>query len=390
MTYGITDAGFTLKEFEILRAEIEAYQKLHIDDGLDLSDDSPLGQINVSHILKLAELWQLAQKTYVSRDPDQAGDWALDVLAAMTGTYRSPWAKTIVNATVVLDPYKSLPAGSIANLTGRPNSQFILIEEIEGSDEGGSFDAVFEAASDGAIVVVEGQLSEIAVAVDGWVSVDNTEPGLIGSQPERDEEFRMKRERELSASGSSTLNSIISTISQTSGVIDVYGAENNKSIIVDGIPPHSVHIIVYGGVDADIADAIWRSRGAGTGMYGTKTGNVTDSEGVIHVMRWDETIERIFSCTINVNRELGWITTDGISKNAVKQAVFDYITALKIGQSAIYDKIRASAVLIDGVKSLASCIIKLDSESAGVIDLAVAKNEIIITDLDNITVTVVS
>ena len=61
MTYGLTPAGFVLKTFDVIRSEIDDSQRTEIDAGLDLSDDDPLGQINASHTLQLAILWEQLQ-----------------------------------------------------------------------------------------------------------------------------------------------------------------------------------------------------------------------------------------------------------------------------------------------------------------------------------------
>jgi uncharacterized phage protein gp47/JayE len=182
MAFGLTAAGFVIKTFEDIRAEVEAYQKFNISDGLLLTDESDLGQINISIILKIAELWELGADLYSSQDPDVANNWSLDQLASLTGTTRNGYSATTVTGQVTLNPNKSLPAGSIANLTDRPDDRFVTLTTVPADPGGGTFDVVFQAEEVGALNVAIGQLSEITVAVSGWTAVTNAAAGTTRSR----------------------------------------------------------------------------------------------------------------------------------------------------------------------------------------------------------------
>lgn len=385
MSFGLTATGFTLKTFADIREEIEDYQRLHISEGLILSDDTNLGQINVAHGNQLALLWELAEALYSAFDADTANDWSLDQLASLTGTLRNKYSATVVTAQVKLNPNKALPAGSIANLADRPNSRFISLTDVPADPSGGTFDVDFQSETLGAIDVAVGQLREISVAVSGWTGVTNAAAGTPGSEPELDPDFRDKRERELSASGSTNLDAIIAGVSQVATVVDVTGVQNDKDFVVDGLAPHSVAITVRGGADADIAEAIFTETAGGIGTAGTTAVTVTDSQGTDHVIRFTRATALTFYATTVIAKNDDWNGSTSIAE--VKTAIAAYINSLGIGDDVIYDRVKSTYINITGVESITSLFIDFSASPTGTTDLAVTDGQYATADVANIGVT---
>ena len=60
------------------------------------------------------------------------------------------------------------------------------------------------------------------------------------------------------------------------------GEENDTDETnASGLPPHSIELVVYGGLDEEIAKAIHRRKGAGIQTYGNVTVPVVDAAGNI-------------------------------------------------------------------------------------------------------------
>lgn len=85
----------------------------------------------------------------------------------------------------------------------------------------------------------------------------NTEGrATIGRNTETDEELRLRRAEAVTYTASSILSSIRAAVSQLSGVIYINAYENDTMNTVDTLPPKSFEVVVQGGDDTEITQAI--------------------------------------------------------------------------------------------------------------------------------------
>lgn len=388
MTYGVTNDGFVRKPFSVIRSEIEDYQRANIDPGLILSDRSVLGQVNVAVANQAAELWELGQGVYASQYPDSSNGWNLDQVCSLTGTRRNNSTKTTVTGQVTLNPFKNLPAGSVANLTSQPNKRFITLTEVPADPAGGTFDVVFEAEEPGATQVAIGQLNEIAEPVDGWTAVDNAADGVTGAQREEDDQLRTKRENELESQGSTNVDSIRADLLSVTGVLAARVFENDKDIVSGSMPPHSIHCILRGGAAADVGQAIFDTKAAGIDTtIGAQAVVITDSQGFDHTMRFDFATEKVVhvETTILTDPDVFDVVQGPID---IKANVAAYINGLDIGADVIYDQVKCAIVAVAGV--VKTTVLKQGFTDPPTIttDLTIAAGEYASSDVANIDVTV--
>ncbi len=159
----------------------------------------------------------------------------------------------------------------------------------------------FSAEDIGAIGALAGSMTGIATPVDGWSTVINPLDAAQGRARETDAAYRLRREKALATAGNVTVEAIRANIlAVNAGSNDPLHEPATSCDVLyndtdatssDGLPPHSVHIIVLGGTDADIELAIWESVGAGTYMYGTTTATVTDTQGNSQTVRYSRPTE---------------------------------------------------------------------------------------------------
>ena len=86
--FGVTSTGFVRKRQDVILADIEARISAG-NPGLDQGADTPIGQMNGAFSEVIAELWEVAEATYQSRDPNQAEDGELDVLGSSRNAVRA-------------------------------------------------------------------------------------------------------------------------------------------------------------------------------------------------------------------------------------------------------------------------------------------------------------
>jgi uncharacterized phage protein gp47/JayE len=141
----------------------------------------------------------------------------------------------------------------------------------------------------GAIGVATGSLNTIATPISGWNAVYNRLAGEAGRTQETDAALRTRRNQELASAGNTTVDAIRSNLlSMNAGSEDVNHLPATSVTVFyndtdytdsNGLPAHSIECLVLDGTEADIAQTIWDSVGAGTRTYGTSSATAIDSEG---------------------------------------------------------------------------------------------------------------
>jgi uncharacterized phage protein gp47/JayE len=136
----------------------------------------------------------------------------------------------------------------------------------------------FQADTDGPIPVPANTLTEIINPVSGWDSVNNPNAGVQGSDEESDESLRIRRIEELT-SGKATDNAIKTEVSNVEDVIGTFIISNRTdSTDSGGRPPHSFSVVVSGGANNNIAQAIFDTQPSGIQSFGTESGVAQDED----------------------------------------------------------------------------------------------------------------
>lgn len=202
----------------------------------------------------------------------------------------------------------------------------------------------FVAEVVGAIGVATGSLNTIVTPVSGWNAVYNLLPGLAGAQQEADSALRVRRDQELAAPGNTTFDAIRANVLKVNeGSSDpnhqppiACTVFNNDTDITDanGVPPHSIEVLVQGGTTNDIAQAIWNSVGAGTRTYGSTTTVVTDSQGNSQLVNWTRPTEVQIWVTISGRYDATkWPTaSDAVVAQTMLSALLTYTASWPIAR----------------------------------------------------------
>jgi uncharacterized phage protein gp47/JayE len=299
MTDELTSTGLNLDDFETVRALVVAQLRATISNILDVSPDQPIGQITDITLEHRQQISELLQEIYSAMDPEQATGQSLDALCSMTGTYRNPATYGTVGLTLNLNAATTVPAGSIAAVTGDPDNQWILDADVT-SVGAGNYAGTATASETGVIQALAGTITTIVTPVAGWNSVTNALDADEGEEVESDTDLRLRREVELQQGGSTTLGAVVAAVSAIEEVLQVIGYENVRSYVQDGMPPKSIEIVYWSGatsptppaVVAEIAETIQSEKAGGIQAYGTNTDDgappaetqpVTDDYGTYNI-----------------------------------------------------------------------------------------------------------
>ena len=385
--YGVTADGFVVKPFAQIRSDIEdtlrngdsALGILPVDPLLDCSDQTPMGQIVATFAGPLAEAWEAMGDAYAARYPDSADGSALDEVASITGTSRDPSVKTQVVGQVTLTASTTLPAGSVANLAGRPNDRFLTLTEVVDPGSGGTYSVTFEAEEAGFLEVIANQLTEIAEPVLGWTAVDNAAGSTVaGTDAETDSELRAKRAAQLALPGSTNVDAIRADLLELAGVVDAR--------VTEDIANNTISAVLRGGVAQDIYDQLFASRAAGITTLGTSSGTAVDSQGTSHTERYTAAAAQAIHVAVTVEVQVGLFdTTNGPA--AIKAAIKAYIDTLGIADDVLLDLTKCAAYDVTGVTRVVTLLQGIGSPAAAT-DVSIGDEQYPTSDVANISVVV--
>lgn len=313
-------SGLAISTQAEIEAEIAAAELAMISESLDVSTASPIGQINDIAARRLRLLEEALEAIVAGMDPDTATGDALIRLCALTGTYREPATSSRLEAVIDLDA-GTYAAGDLAVYpTGRPEDRFVNAVEIVTA--GGAETVVFEAESTGPIAVNADDL--VLVASAGFNSITSSTAATPGNAIETEAALRLRRAEEVAAPGSASINGIRADLTRSVELLEaVTVLENTTDATVDGIPPHGIHVIVYGPAvatsddDDEVAAAIFASRAAGIATAGSTTRTVYDDEGLGHAVSFT----RVSVVTVPVAITLEKTATGYAGDDAVKDAI---------------------------------------------------------------------
>jgi uncharacterized phage protein gp47/JayE len=386
MTYGVTDEGFVDKPIEVILSEIEASQKASYGATFDVSAQSPAGQNNGIFAAHIRELWEVAQAICNSWDPDQSTGDALAATSALSGTVIEAATKSTVTAQVNLDAGVTLPAGSIASVSGSPNSRFVtLADATNGGGVAADIDVAMEAETAGAVIANAGTLTEIKTPYTGWNSITNAADATIGSENETDEDLRVRREVELRRAGAAAVDAIRADVLAVDDVTNCKVFENTSDVTDgDGVPAHAVEVVVLGGDADEIAQAIWDSVAAGIKRHGGTSGTATDDTGNSQTVEFTRPSE----ITIHVNVEVTIdddYPSDGDAQ--IKTAIVTWAQALAVGEDVVWSALFPVVFDISGVVDVTTLEIDTSDPPSGTSNISIGSRELASIESTNIDVT---
>lgn len=129
----------------------------------------------------------------------------------------------------------------------------------------------FESREFGKYQLPNSSITQIVTNRPGFLSCTNLIEPVLGRMRETDTELRQSYIKRISAHATRMTNSIESSILDSVQGVTSVRCYDNKTNLTDeyGRPPHCVEVVVEGGSDMDIAQAILRQKAGGIQTYGS-------------------------------------------------------------------------------------------------------------------------
>lgn len=266
----LTPQGYNLKtQNEWFDEEKQLY--LDIDPLWNLDPSTPDG-LKLAHDAEIFGAFdETLQQAYNSKDPNKATAVDLNILCALTGTTRGEGTAGTVYLTLSGTAGTLIPAGRrIESVT---NGSRWMTEQAFTLDSTGSATVPAICTTVGVIQADAGTLTRIIDNVGGWVSVTNPAPATVGTDIENDSTLRVKRATAVGRPGNNQIDSTLGELFAVDGVrrAKVYENDTNSASVSDenphGLPAHSIAPVIDGGIDIDVAMAIYIKKNPGTTLY---------------------------------------------------------------------------------------------------------------------------
>ena len=376
--FGVTTEGFNRKRLDQILDDKDSAVKSVFGENINLSPESPDGQINGVIAESDANLWELAEEAYNAFNPSVAAGLILSNLVQLNGLTRLSATSSNTTIQITGTPLTVIPAGSLVSTNDTGDQFTTLVEGTIGG--GGTVDILASAVETGPTVALAGTLTVIDTPITGWDSVTNLADATVGTDIETDVDLRARRAQSVARDAQAIVDAIFAEVSAVAGVTQVVVLENDTNVGPDanGLPAHSTHVIVVGGLDADIAQAIFLKKTLGVTPFGTTTIAVNDDQGIPHDISFSRpTIIPIF-VVVNLTTFSGY-PVDG--DDQVKQAIIDYANGalvegrgFSLGDDVIHSEVYTPINSIPG-HTVDSMFIKISSPADATADIPIAVDE---------------
>jgi uncharacterized phage protein gp47/JayE len=401
MDYGVTEAGFVIKEYDVILEEMQAEAQEKFGADVDLTDRSPLGLFIKLMAWAVFDEWQQLEAVYNNAYVDTATEQSLDYVGKFIGISR----KEAIAATgeVVFTGAEGavIPAGflvaavdgSVRFLTTQAATievgQTTVTVPVECETPG----VIGNLAIDVVVGIVNPQ-SGIEAVTNPKATGDATQGFVPGAEVESDEEFRERYRLSTAAGGSGTCDAIRAAIL---GVPNVRTCKvvDNKTTVTDGAgrPAKSVAPIVIGGTDQDIAEAILNTKAAGIEAYGSTVINLTDLSGNTQQVGFTRATALDVYVTVTVTKNAKYpLEGDALVKEAVIKAVGGTGTSGAVHQGLSMGDDVYQSQLVYVAHSACDGIVAVDvklgfsANPTGTANLAVGDLEVASTDATKVVV----
>ena len=387
--WGVTERGFHCPTYTEVLDTLEYKARELFGAKANLTVRSPLGLFLRIFAWAIHLLFQLAEDVYNSRFIDTAAGTSLYNLGKAIGLRLLPAQKAAGYLKVTGRPGTTINKGFLVSTIS--GLQYVCLIETQIGDTGTAIVPVQAFNAGEEYNTGPGTITVVVNPTDGITAVTNTKSVDGGRARETDEQFRDRYAVSVDFAGGVNIEAIIAEILQTvEGVSAALGFENDTDEKNElGLPPHSIEAIVYGGLDTDIAEAIFRRKAGGIQTYGNTSVPVISAS--------EQSIDIYFSRPSPVPiwvRITNLVTTTAFpldGQQRIKQALINYIGGdvtggLGIGASVIYMTLPTVIFSVEGVKDFDLEISK-DGSRFGDENIDVNTREKAVTDEGKVSVT---
>lgn len=383
----ITPEGIIAPDYADIFAQLQlAYWSIYGSDAV-LDADSQDGQLLGIFARVVYDCNVTAVAIYNAYSPATAQGDNLSSVVKINGIQRLVATKSQVTVTVVGVAATVITNGVVGdnlNLSTQWNLPVVVVIPALGT-----IDVVATAAAAGAVAGAAGTLTRILTPTRGWQTVTNALDATLGAPVESDSTLRQRQSASTSLAAESVIGGIYAAVANLPGVVRAAAYDNDTAAPdSNGIPAHSIAIVVDGGTAQNIGDTIALKKTPGTGTAGTTTVNTIDGHGIAGTIKFYPLTPVPITAEITIKALAGY---DSATVDLIKAAVAADVTALLISEDVYPFRVSSGAGLNGAVAdTFAVTLVRLrrDANPLAQATIPIAFNEAATCLVANITVIV--
>lgn len=318
---------------DILAALKEEFRAIYGPD-IYLEEDSQDGQMIAVFAQRYYDLCTLAASVYNSYSPATAQGAGLSSVVKTNGIRRHVASRSNVDLRIIGQAGTLINNGVAAD--GRGNNWLMPVQVIIPISGEITVTALAENAGD--IRADAGEITVIAGgSTRGWQQVHNPLGADPGAPVETDYQLRKRQSISTALPSLTAFEGTKGGVANIVGVTRWQGYENDTSETDEnGIPPHTICMVVEGGDSQTIADIIALKKTPGCGTYGNTALQVFDKYGIPNKIKFQRPQDIEMAVEIDIRVLQGYYTITGTD---IKQNLITYINELEIGDDILLSKL---------------------------------------------------
>ena len=339
----ITSSGITAPTYADVLASLKASAAIIFGSDIYLEADSQDGQMLAIFAQAIYDCGQATISVYNSFRPGGATGAGLSSIVKINHIARLVSTRSQVNVAIGGTVGTTITNGVVGDVDG---NRWDLPVSVT-IPSAGTITVTATAEIAGSLHAAVGAVTKILTPTAGWQTVTNAAAASPGQPVESDAELRARQEVSPAIYSVTPIAGLAAALNALSGV--TYGAiyENDTgSTDANGVPAHTIAVVVKGGVAATIANTIYAKKAPGVGTYGSTTVSVTDASGGARNINFSVPTEKAIKVEVTVHALVNYNTAQ---TTAIKQAVADFINALAIGEDVLVTRLYAPVLVGTGV-----------------------------------------
>lgn len=294
MPNSISASGLTTADRDEILANYTAAMQSIFGADINLASDTPDGQILNLFTQSVLDLEDLLTQIFNTFDPDNAIGNILDQRVAINGIQRQAGTYTTTNITVVTSQSLNLwgldqDTQPIFTVSDNAGNEWQLITSQEGVTPG-THVYLFQSSVPGQVLTTPNTITVPVSIVLGVTSINNpTTYATLGINEESDADLKVRRQKSVSLQSQGYIQGLLAALENINGVTSAYVIENTSSgTDSDGIPGHSIWVIISGTPAVDLSVAYSSST---TYDYG----EIASSAGVNYISVQNDNVGNLVS-----------------------------------------------------------------------------------------------
>jgi uncharacterized phage protein gp47/JayE len=337
----IDATGISAPDFDDTHQQLKVGYFSIFGSDANLDDDSQDGQLLAIFSRAIFDLNQLAIGTYNSFSPLTAQGNGLASVVKINGLKKLVASNSQAPVTIV-GQTGALIEGGLVGDNANLNTTWALPAQVT-IPESGSIDVTATCTDAGATPAAPGTLTVIKTPTLGWQSVTNANAASPGQPVETDAALRRRQSVSTANPSQTVLEGIRGTLASLTGVGRLAVYENDTDELdANGIPDHSIAVVISGGDATEIAQAIALKKGPGPGTFGTTSEIVIDPQGMPNTIKFFPLTTVPITLHVTIKALTGYVSTTG---DALLASLSDFIGGLSIGETSFLNRLWVPANL---------------------------------------------